>query len=162
MLRRITVVLAMLVWASWALANAPIEDVEFKDPAQLQRYKALIAELRCPKCLNANLASSDSPIAADLREEIQKQLVAGKSDQEILDYLVARYGEFILYKPPLHLGTAFLWFGPPLLLLIGLFVMRRLMKGTSVGPVSSAELSQEEQQRLQQLLKPDQQGAPHG
>ncbi len=156
MLRRIQVLLLALLFV--VPAWAAIEEVDFNDAQQLVRYKALIAELRCPMCLNANLAGSDAPIAADLRAEIHKQILAGKSDEEILQFLTERYGEFILYKPPLHIATSILWFTPPLLLLLGFFVLRRMLAGSRLQTAESDPLSRQEQEQLQQLLQKDQQG----
>ena len=156
MLRQIHVFLVVMLFA--LPAYAAIEEVDFNDGQQLVRYKALIAELRCPMCLNANLAGSDAPIAADLRAEIHKQILAGKSDDEILQFLTERYGEFILYKPPLHIATSVLWFTPPLLLLLGFFVLRRMLAGSRQQAAESEPLSKQEQDQLQQLLQKDQQG----
>ncbi len=156
MLRRFHVFVMALLLA--LPAYAAIEEVEFNDAQQLVRYKALIAELRCPMCLNANLAGSDAPIAADLRAEIHRQILAGKSDAEILDFLTTRYGEFILYKPPLHWATSLLWFTPPLLLLLGLVVVRRMLASSRQLAAESEQLSKQEQEQLQQLLQQDQQG----
>jgi cytochrome c-type biogenesis protein CcmH len=156
MLRKSLVLVCALLWLLPAFAA--IEEVEFNDAQQLVRYKALIAELRCPMCLNANLAGSDAPIAADLRAEIHKQILAGKSDDEILEFLTARYGEFILYKPPLHWATSFLWFTPLLLLLLGFFVLRRMLAGSRQLTAESEPLSKQEQDQLRQLLQKDTQG----
>ena len=99
-----------------------------EDPALEARLKAMSQELRCLVCQNSTLADSDAPLAEDLRNEIRGQMRAGKSDQEIVDYLVARYGDFVRYRPPVNNATAILWFGPFLLLLIGGFVLYRVLK----------------------------------
>ena len=115
---------------TYALATAyageakPISD----DPALEARLKAMSQELRCLVCQNSTLADSDAPLAEDLRKEIRTQMRAGKSDQEIVDYLVARYGDFVRFRPPLNSSTALLWFGPFLLLLIGGFVLFTALK----------------------------------
>lgn len=98
------------------------------DPALETRLKAMSQELRCLVCQNSTLADSDAPLAEDLRNEIRVQMRAGKTDQEIVDYLVARYGDFVRYRPPVNNVTAILWFGPFLLLLVGGFVMYRVLK----------------------------------
>ncbi|MEY3659473.1 MAG: cytochrome c-type biogenesis protein [Pseudohongiellaceae bacterium] len=146
--------LCTLVWLTGggALGQLAIEERSFANAEQKARYNDLIADLRCPKCLNSNLAGSDAPIAADLRNEIHAQITAGRSDTEILDYLVERYGEFVLYDPPLHPGTALLWFGPPVLLLLGVVIVRRMLAVTAPGAAPAA-LTPAEQQRLQDLLK---------
>jgi cytochrome c-type biogenesis protein CcmH len=99
-----------------------------EDPALEARLKAMSQELRCLVCQNATLADSDAPLAEDLRKEIRGQMRAGKSDAEIVDYLVARYGDFVRYRPPVNSNTALLWFGPFLLLLAGGFMMFRVLK----------------------------------
>lgn len=98
------------------------------DPALEARLKVMSQELRCLVCQNSTLADSDAPLAEDLRNEIRSQMRAGKSDQEIVDYLVARYGDFVRYRPPVNNATAILWFGPFLLLLAGGFVLYRVLK----------------------------------
>ena len=102
----------------------PISD----DLALEARLKAMSQELRCLVCQNSTLADSDAPLAEDLRKEIRTQMRAGKSDQEIISYLVARYGDFVRFRPPLNSSTALLWFGPFLLLLIGGFVLFAALK----------------------------------
>lgn len=98
------------------------------DPALEARLKVMSHELRCLVCQNSTLADSDAPLAEDLRNEIRGQMRAGKSDQQIVDYLVARYGDFVRYRPPVNNATALLWFGPFLLLLTGAFVLYRVLK----------------------------------
>ena len=104
-----------------------------EDPALEARLKGMSQELRCLVCQNSTLADSDAPLAEDLRNEIRTQMRAGKSDQEIVDYLVARYGDFVRYRPPVNSNTALLWFGPFLLLLIGGFVLYRALKKQAGG-----------------------------
>lgn len=91
---------------------AVIENYEFSDESQRARYQQLTEELRCPKCQNQNLADSDSQIAADLRKELHAQLLAGKSDEAIVDFMRERYGDFVLYKPRVQRNTLLLWLGP--------------------------------------------------
>lgn len=117
-------------------------------PAELQqRYNGLIAELRCVVCQNQSLAESSVPLAKDLRATVRTQLEAGKSNRQIKDYLVERYGEFVLYRPRLSLKTLFLWVFPPLLLLGGLFAILK-----SRRRAKPQQLSETEQQRLNALL----------
>ena len=99
-----------------------------EDPALEARLKAMSQELRCLVCQNSTLADSSAPLAEDLRKEIRVQLRQGKSDKEVVDYLVARYGDFVRYRPPVNNSTALLWFGPFLLLIIGGFVLYRVLK----------------------------------
>ena len=114
-------------------AAAVIETYEFETELQHQRYQDFIEELRCPKCQNQNLAGSNSPISADLRRELHRLLLEGKSDQEIVDYMVARYGEFVLYRPPLNKHTIVLWLLPVALLLLGALVVTMLVRRKASG-----------------------------
>ena len=100
-------------------SQAAIDTREFANDSQRQRYHDLTSILRCPKCQNQNIAESSSPIASDLRGEIYRMLGAGQSDEQIIDFMVSRYGDFVLYDPPLSSRTALLWLGPATLLLIG-------------------------------------------
>jgi len=95
----------------------------FKSKAQRQQFNSLSKELRCLVCQNEDLASSDAKLAADLRQRIYAMIQVGKSDQQIKAFMVARYGDFILFKPPVANRTYFLWFAPFLLLLIGSIVL---------------------------------------
>ena len=99
-----------------------------KDPVLEARLKAMSQELRCLVCQNSTLADSDAPLAEDLRKEIRTQMRAGKTDTEIVNYLVARYGDFVRFRPPVNNTTALLWFGPFMLLLVGAFMMFRVLK----------------------------------
>ena len=112
------VFVALLVLGGFAHAQA-IEPMPFKDHAQELRFQHLTHQLRCPMCQNETLADSNAPIARDLRNQIFKLMQQGKSDDEIKQYLVARYSDYILYDPPLKPGTALLWFGPLAILLGG-------------------------------------------
>lgn len=96
---------------------------------QQSRYQALIAELRCLVCQNQNIADSNAPLAVDLRAQVEEMILAGQTDAEIKDYLVERYGDFVLYRPPLKPQTWLLWGGPFLLLLLGLLIARQVYKG---------------------------------
>jgi len=100
-----------------------IEAFSFDTPEQEARYRALTEEFRCPKCLNTNLAGSDAPIAADLRETVHRLILEGAADQAIRDYLHDRYGDFVLYDPPVRAGTVLLWLMPSALLVIGVVII---------------------------------------
>lgn len=133
-------------------ALAVIETYQFSDPALEKRYQALSEELRCPKCQNQNIADSNAPISQDLRRLLYEQLEAGASDDEIRQYMVDRYGEFVSYRPRFSGATAMLWFAPLLLLAVGLaiVVMTLRGRGRDSGP---GTLSDDEQQRLQALME---------
>ncbi|HAO56467.1 MAG TPA: hypothetical protein DCR03_12690 [Gammaproteobacteria bacterium] len=120
---------------------------DFQNQQEIERYDELIAEFRCPKCLNTNISGSDAPIAADLRRAVYRQIRAGMSDQEIRDYLQARYGDFVLYKTPFRGDTAILWISPVLFLVVGLFVLFRVTrKRTTVG------LTEEDRTRIKKIV----------
>ena len=116
----------ILLISNFAFAGEAMPLAE--DPALEARLKAMSHELRCLVCQNSTLADSSAPLAEDLRKEIRAQMRAGKSDKEVVNYLVARYGDFVRYRPPVNNSTALLWFGPFLLLIIGGFVLYRVLK----------------------------------
>jgi cytochrome c-type biogenesis protein CcmH len=122
--------LALLVLGALFTLAVGAADVEtaFDDPVLSERYWGLIREVRCPKCLNESIADSDAPIAADLRREVHRLVADGKTDQEVKDFLAARYGEFILYNPRVAPVTYALWGGPFVFLLIGSFVFWRVLR----------------------------------
>lgn len=144
--------LAAITLAGQALAV--IETYEFSDPQLELRYQQLSAELRCPKCQNQNIADSNAPISQDLRKLLHQQLEAGATDVEILDYMVARYGEFVRYRPSFNGATAILWLAPALLLLAAVAVVVLVLRTRRERPGSDAAvLSADEQEQLQGLLK---------
>lgn len=124
-----------------------------EDPAIEARMLDMAAELRCLVCQNQSLAGSDSDFANDLRREIRKMMKEGKTDQQIRDFLVQRFGDFILFKPPVQSNTLPLWYGPVFLLMLGgavlIIVLRRRVK----QGVSTAPLSAEDHQRAAALLQ---------
>lgn len=146
----IKVIIAVLLSLYLSMNYAAIEVYDFKTPAEEQRFQALIGELRCPKCQNQNLSGSDAPIAKDLKDRTYQLLQEGKTDNEIRDYMVERYGDFISYKPPVRSTTYLLWFGPFLLLVVIVLII--VIRRRHVAPPASA-LSAEESARLAALLK---------
>jgi len=128
---------------------AAIDAYPFPDEHMQQRYDDLIAELRCPQCLNTNLAGSDAMIAQDLRREVHRMLLDGDEDEEILEFMYERYGDFILYRPRLGFGTLVLWLGPLLLLIVAGFIWFRLARAKP----ELLEINTEDQARLDKLLK---------
>lgn len=112
--------LAILVALLMASFSARAIDVyEFENDQDRDRYLTLTTELRCPKCQNQNLADSNSQISIDLRAEVFRLLEEGKSNAEVKEFMVSRYGDFVLYRPPVQSNTLFLWAGPGLMLLLG-------------------------------------------
>lgn len=135
------------------LAQAAIDTFEFSDEDQRKRYADLTAELRCPKCQNQNIADSNAPIAMDLRREVYRLFGEGRSDAEIVSFLVDRYGDFVLYNPPVDRRTWLLWYGPGALLVGGLVVLGVIVLRRRRNPQAApAELSPAEQADLQTLL----------
>lgn len=115
----------VLLWFYFcsAIVFANVDLQAFDDPEQEARYHQLVAKLRCPMCLNTNLDGSDAPIAQDLRKQVHRLLLEGYSDAQILDFMRARYGDFILYEPRLTAATLLLWFGPLLMLVAGIWLL---------------------------------------
>jgi len=139
-------VLLLCCWPAWGAS--PVDVHEFPDARREARLRALIAEFRCPKCLNTNLAGSDAPIAQDLRAAVHRLVVReGLSDEEVRDYLQARYGDFVLYDPPLKAATLLLWAGPILFVLAGLGLIAWRLRHQR-----SAQLSDADQARLAKIL----------
>jgi cytochrome c-type biogenesis protein CcmH len=121
--------LAMILLAVAALGTQAREAVPMADDEAVERRLVSIAdELRCLVCQNESLSGSRAPLAMDLRREIRKLIQAGKSDAEILDFLVARYGDFVRYRPPLRPSTWLLWSGPFLFMLVGIGVLVRTVR----------------------------------
>jgi cytochrome c-type biogenesis protein CcmH len=129
---------------------SPVDTYEFNDEVTKIRFQALSKELRCPKCQNQNLADSNSPIAADLRRELYELLQQGKADSEIVDFMVDRYGEFVLYRPRVSELTYVLWFGPAVLILLGIIVVIVIVRRKPVDK-KSLVLSAEQQEKLKNL-----------
>jgi len=136
------------------LAASQVDVYQFDSEQQQQRYKRLIEEFRCPKCLNTNIAGSDAPIAQDLRRTVHKLVVTdGYEDQQVRDFLQQRYGDFVLYNPPLTGRTLVIWAMPVLLALIGVLVVLQLLLRARAK--RSVALSAEEQSRLREILGKD-------
>ena len=111
------VIVLLFCSSTWAAISAR----NFDDAEQERRYYSLTKELRCLVCQNQNLADSNAELAKDLRDKVYEMIKAGSSDAQIVDYMVDRYGEFVLYKPPVNLSTIFLWVGPFIILLVCLW-----------------------------------------
>lgn len=147
-MRRALALLLLMLCSPMALAV--IETYEFSDEDLRERYHRLAFELRCPKCQNQNIADSNAPIAQDLRAQLYAQLESGASDDQIVEFMVGRYGEFVLYRPRFSSATAILWLSPVLLLLCAVvIVFLSVRRGSAGGPGSA--LSGEERERLDRL-----------
>lgn len=150
---------ALLALSLAGFAWAAGDTYKFDNEVDRKRFRAFTEEMRCPKCQNQNLAGSDSPIAEDLRREIYLQIQDGRSDREIVDFMVDRYGDYVLYRPPLSVKTLGLWLGPLVLLLIGIAILIWVVvrRRTRVGETRAEvhELSAAERARLDAMLKSD-------
>ncbi len=136
---------ALLVALCAGRAAQAVDTTQLPDPALQARYSALTHELRCMQCQNEALADSPVDLAADLRHEVRDMLLAGKSDEEIREFMVARYGEFILFRPRFSLRNAWLWLAPGVLLLIGAFVSWRIVRArTALVPLDDAPLEEDD------------------
>jgi len=129
---------------------AGIEFAEFDDPEQAELYKIMVDELRCLVCQNQNLADSNAPLAKDLRNEIQKMIKQGNSRDEIVDFMVARYGDFVLYRPPFKAYTLILWLGPFIGLVLAIYILINIIRSRSTQ--QSDEISELDKQRVSDLF----------
>lgn len=143
-----------MLWAALctALSAQAMEIRRFDDPAKQERYENLIKELRCLVCQNQSLADSDADLAKDLRDEVYGIIQSGKDEKEAAQFLVDRYGDFVLYRPPLKANTTLLWVGPFVLLAGGLvFLVRQARRRSQARAGEATMLSDEETKRLQEL-----------
>ena len=153
---RLLAVLALL-WLG--LAPALAEEAQLADPKLEQRVRDLSREIRCVVCQSQSVADSDADIAQEVRALIREQVAAGKSDQEIRDYLVARYGDFVLFDPPFKAATYVLWIGPFAVLVIAGIGVALYFRRRAREPGRARELSAEEQTRVARLLHEKEDGA---
>jgi cytochrome c-type biogenesis protein CcmH len=142
-------ILLLFCWSPVAIAK---EAQPAEDPQIEQRMKNLTQQLRCLVCQNETLADSQAELAEDLRREIRAQMKAGKTDQEILAYLTQRYGDFVLYKPPVKSTTYLLWFGPFVLLILGVLLLYQYLRRRT-ELIAEKPLTAEEHKRAEQLLR---------
>lgn len=144
----------LLLLGTFLLSSALFAGVEvrsFETPEQEELYNELSEELRCLVCQNQNLAASSAELALDLKEQVYQMVTKqGMSREQIITYMVDRYGDFVLYKPPVKKSTFLLWFGPFILLLIGFFVLMRTVKGAKQQPEKT--LDNKQRQAMQDLL----------
>jgi len=131
----------LVAWTAVALAQ---------DPALERRVTNLAHELRCLVCQNQTLADSNAPLAVDLRNQIREQLAAGKSERDVVDFMVARYGDFVLYRPPLKGSTILLWVGPFAFLVLGFYLLLRFLRRRRIA---APQLSDAERSRAARLLE---------
>ncbi|ELR65077.1 Cytochrome c heme lyase subunit CcmL [Photobacterium marinum] len=162
MIKRIT---AMLLGIGLALAaalpaTAAIDVYEFETAEQEQVFHELTATLRCPKCQNNNIADSNAELAKDMRQKAYDMLSEGKSKDDVIDYMIARYGNFVTYDPPLMLSTMILWIAPVLFILVGFTVLVARSR-KSGEKQSEPKLDAGEEQRLKALMEEMEQQKPN-
>ena len=143
-------ILCLLLGTATTQAGVTLEAFKFDSKAEEQHFKDLIEELRCLVCQNQSLLDSDAELAHDLRAEVYNMIQAGKSDEEIITFLVARYGDFVLYNPPLKPSTWLIWFGPFVLLLVAAILLLRAVRRQK--NTQAAEITAEERVRLDAIL----------
>ncbi len=145
-----SVLLGLLIFVAISTLHAAVELVEFTNPENERRYKSLVAELRCLVCQNQTIAASNADLAKDLRQQVYDRIQNGETDQKIIDFMVARYGDFVLYKPPLKAKTLLLWIGPFILLLVATGAMIFFIRSRSKYAGQSA--NPEALERVRRLL----------
>ena len=132
------------------LSQAKIEAYSFDEPQQEETYKKLIAELRCLVCQNQNLADSNAELAQDMRRKTYEMVRDGKDADEIVDFMVTRYGDFVMYRPPLKSTTFFLWFGPLIIFILAAIIVGVFVRKQKQQPV--AEVAADQKQRAHSIL----------
>jgi cytochrome c-type biogenesis protein CcmH len=157
--RRLSLVLVLFALAASSGALAVQPDEILPDATLETRARVLSKELRCMVCQNQSIDDSDAPLARDLRVLVRERLQAGDSDHQVIDFLVSRYGEFVLLKPRFSPHTALLWLGPAAILLIGALAVflgfRRSRAGSAAAPAESPKLTAAEAARLSEILRND-------
>lgn len=143
--------MALLLLFSGTTLFAASEVLTFDNDTLRDRYAELTFQLRCPKCQNQNVADSNAPISEDIRQKTYEMLHQGYSDQEIIDYMVDRYTEFVIYKPQMSIVTIWLWIVPAIVLLTGLLLLYRMTRSTEQR--GEDQLSDDEKARLNVLLE---------
>ena len=133
-------------------AYSQVDTFEFDTIEQQKRFRTLSDELRCPMCQNSSLSGSTGGVAEDLRREVHRMIMEGRSDAEIMQFMFERYGDFILFKPRLTAGTVLLWFGPLLFLFLGGIVAYGIWRRARKISDSDSKLDKSQQERLRKLL----------
>jgi cytochrome c-type biogenesis protein CcmH len=154
-MRRLAMVILLFALTSTGASLAVQPDEMLKDPALEARARSLSGELRCLVCQNQSIDDSEAPLARDLRLLVRERLTQGDSDKQVLDFLVSRYGQFVLLRPRLELETVLLWGLPPAALIAGAIGLFATLRRRNKVVVESAPLSDDEQQRLSALVHRD-------
>ena len=148
---RVLALITSIVFAcAVAHAQSVFEPRGFSSPEHEERYRTLVDELRCLVCQNQTIAESNADLASDLRREVHRMVEDGRSEDDIAGFMAARYGDFVLYRPPLRGGTILLWAGPFLLVAIGLTVLALYLRRRRRAP--AAPLDADERQRIQRIF----------
>ena len=148
-----TLMTAILLSLTVTAVNAtPVDTYQFKSVDNQKRALELAHSLRCPQCQNQNLIDSNSPVAQDLRLEVYEMVDAGKNNDEVIEFMTSRYGDFVLYKPRMEPKTLVLWLGPVGLLIVGLIIGFIFIRRQRIAAVDDVEISAEEQGELDKLL----------
>jgi len=143
---------ALVAVLAWGSAHAyTLEEFQFDNPAQEADFRELIGKLRCLVCQNESLAASQADLAQDLRRDVYEMMRSGKTKAEIIDFLVSRYGDFVLYQPPVKPSTYLIWFGPFVLIAVGGFLLFRALRRKGAEP--ETEVSAADEARIDALLK---------
>ena len=143
-------IVVLLIWLP-LVVSAQLAQPLPEDPVANKRAVQLAEQLRCLVCQNQSIAESNAELAVDLRRQIREQIGQGRSDAEIIDFMVERYGDFVLYRPPFKATTLLLWFGPPLLLLLGIGVLVRYLRERRKR-IELQPLTEDERRQAQLLL----------
>ncbi len=153
-MRRLALIALLFAWFAPGIAFAVEPDEILKDPVLEARARHLSEELRCMVCQNQSIDDSAAPLARDLRLLVRQRLQAGDSDRQVLNYIVARYGDFVLLKPPFKLDTLLLWGLPPAALIAGLIALVAMARRRRALNLQPAALTSDEQKRLATLVGP--------
>lgn len=149
MMRKLVIIFSLL--ASISILDAAVEIKQFQNTEHEQRYKNLINEFRCVVCQNQNIADSNAALAKDLRKQVFKMINAGQNDDEIMEFMVARYGDFVLYRPQFNSMTFLLWVGPFIIFIIGLYFLISFIRQRKKMVVT--KLSNTDKEKIKQLLE---------
>jgi cytochrome c-type biogenesis protein CcmH len=148
---RVVLLSLFLLFSLTSSQASTLAEYTFEDPSQHDDFRAIIEEMRCLVCQNESLAGSNAELAVDLRNEVYDMMKNGQSKDDVINFMVARYGDFVLYSPPLKPSTYPIWFGPLIVFLVGGIVVFRILRRKNLS--QETELTEEEQQRLESLLK---------
>lgn len=151
--------LVIFLWCLSLAASAQTAQPTPEDPVANKRAVQLADQLRCLVCQNQSIAESNAELAVDLRRQIREQIALGKSDADITGFMVERYGDFVLYRPPVKATTLLLWFGPPALLLLGIVVLIRYLRERR-RRIEQQPLTADERRQAQLLLSGGAEGKP--